>query len=126
MTQNRLSEATRKRLRAGRLLLSGRSCAEVAAAVGVARQTVYTWKRILNEGGMDALRDVAERGRPAALDARQLESVRTAVLRGPSEHGFGAERWTRRRVGIVIERLHGVRYGRTQVFRIMRALGLQF
>lgn len=40
-----LSEATKKRLKAGRMLLVGKSCAEVALAVGVARQTVYTWKR---------------------------------------------------------------------------------
>ena len=51
MVQKRLSEAAKKRLRAGRLLLSGRNCAEVAVATGVARQTVYTWKRLLDEGG---------------------------------------------------------------------------
>jgi transposase len=39
-------------LKAGRLLLAGKGCAEVALAVGVARQTVYTWKRLLDEGGI--------------------------------------------------------------------------
>ena len=34
----------KERLKAGRLLLAGKGCAEVAQAVGVARQTVYTWK----------------------------------------------------------------------------------
>ena len=51
MAQKRLSEATKKRLKAGRMLLAGKGCAEVALAVGVARQTVYTWKRLLDEGG---------------------------------------------------------------------------
>jgi transposase len=56
MAKRGLSEASKKRVKAGRLLLAGKGCAEVAAAVGVARQTVYTWKRLLDEGGIDALR----------------------------------------------------------------------
>ena len=35
MTQKRLSEATKKRLKAGRMLLAGQGCADVAKAVGV-------------------------------------------------------------------------------------------
>ena len=42
MVQKRLGEATKKRLRAGRMLQNGKGCAEVVLAVGVARQTVYT------------------------------------------------------------------------------------
>jgi transposase len=68
MAQGRLSEAAKKRLKAGRMLLAGKGCAEVAQTVGVARQTVYTWKRLLDEGGIDVLRAVPERGRPAQLD----------------------------------------------------------
>ena len=68
MAKRGLSEAAKKRVKAGRLLLAGKGCAQVALAVGVARQTVYTWKRLLDEGGIDALRAVPERGRPAQLD----------------------------------------------------------
>lgn len=42
MVQRRLSEAVEKRARAGRMLQKGKECAEVALAVGVARQNVYT------------------------------------------------------------------------------------
>lgn len=56
--------AVQKRLHAGRMLLSGKSCAESAQAVGVTRQTVHTWKRLLDKGSIDALRAVLERGRP--------------------------------------------------------------
>lgn len=123
MRKKRISEAARKRLQAGRLLKAGKSCAEVATSVGVARQTVYTWQRLLDEGGMTALKKVRERGRPAALDARQLCAVRAAVLQSPTEHGFGTELWTLKRVGTVIERLHGVRFCQTQTWRILGALG---
>ena len=123
MVQKRLSEAAKKRLRAGRMLLSGKGPAEVALAVGVARQTVYTWKRLLDEGGIDALRAVPERGRPAVLDATQLASVRAAVLQRPTEHGFGTDLWTLKRVGAVIERMHGVRFSQPHVWRILGSLG---
>jgi transposase len=123
MAQRRLSEAAKKRLKAGRLLLSGKGCAEVALAVGVARQTVYTWKRLLDEGGIDALREVPGRGRPAQLDGQQLVAVRATLLQSPTEHGFGTELWTLKRVGAVIERMHGVRFTQTQVWRILGPLG---
>jgi len=123
MAQKRLSEATKKRLRAGRMLLAGKSCAEAALAVGVARQTVHTWKRLLDEGGIDALREVRERGRPAQLDEQQLAAVRATLLQSPTEHGFGTELWTLKRVGSVIERMHGVRFGQTQIWRILGSLG---
>lgn len=101
----RLDEATKKRLRAGRMLLAGTRPADVAEKVGVARQTVYTWKGVLDEGGIDALRAVPSRGRPAKLDESQLEGVRRAVLQNPTEYGVGTELWTRKRIGVVIERL---------------------
>jgi transposase len=123
MAKKRLDEATKKRLRAGRMLLAGKRPAEVAAAVSVARQTVYTWKRLLDEDGIDALRAVLGRGRPAKLDESQLEEVRRAVLQKPTEHGFGTDLWTLKRVGVVIKRLHGVEYGQTQIWRILGALG---
>ena len=123
MVQKRLSEAAKKRLRAGRMLSSGKGCAEVAVAVGVARQTVYTWKRLLDEGGIDALRAVPEPGRPAQLDATQLAAVRAVVLQSPTEHGFATALWTLKRVGAVIERMHGVRFGQTQIWRILGSLG---
>ena len=123
MVQKRLSEAVKRRLRAARMLQAGKGCAEVALVVGVARQTVYTWKRLLDEGGIDALRAVPEPGRPAQLDAAQLAAVRAVVLQRPTEHGFGTDLWTLKRVGAVIERMHGVRFGQTQIWRILGSLG---
>src|SRR5450756_465331 len=98
MVKKRLDEATKKRVRAGRLLLKGKKPAEVALAVGVARQTVYTWKALLDDGGIDALRAVPARGRPARLDESELAGVRRAILQKPTEHGFGTELWTIKRV----------------------------
>lgn len=123
MVKKAMDEATKKRVRAGRLLQKGKTPAEVAIDVGVARQTVYTWKSIFDEGGIDALRAVPLRGRPATLDEAQREGLRRAVLQNPTEHGFGTELWTLKRVGVVIKRLHGVKLSLPQIWRILGSLG---
>lgn len=123
MATKRMDEATKKRVRAGRLLQKGKKPGEIALDVGVARQTVYTWKAIFDEGGIDALRAVPLRGRPAQLDATQLDEVRRAVLQNPTEHGFGTELWTLKRVGAVIKRMHGIKFSQTQIWRILGSLG---
>jgi hypothetical protein len=76
MEKKRLSEAAKKRLRAGRMLQKGERCAQVALAVGVARQTVYTWKALLDEVGIDALRAVPGRGHPQSRLGRSEKGAR--------------------------------------------------
>lgn len=118
----KMDEATRRRMRAGRLMLAGKTPAEAAKAVGVARQTAYTWKARLDESGIEALRAMVT-GRPAQLDAAQLEGLRIALLRGPLAHGFGTELWTLKRVRALIERLYGVTFSEVHVWRLLSALG---
>ena len=48
---------------------------------------------------------------------------RTVILQRPTEHGFATELWTLKRVGAVIERMHGVRFSQTQIWRILGSLG---
>lgn len=118
----KMDEAARKRIRAGRLMLSGKTPAEAAKAVGVARQTAYTWKARLDEGGIDALRAMAT-GRPPQLDAGQLEGLRVALLEGATAQGFGSELWTLKRVRTLIDRLYGVRFSEVHVWRLLGAMG---
>ena len=123
MATKRLDETVRRRLRAGRMLLAGKAPAQVAQAVGVARQTVYRWKAVLNEGGLDALRTMPLPGRPARLDEQQLQALGRMLLDKPTDHGFGTELWTLKRVGVLIKRQFDVRLRQTQVWRILGALG---
>ena len=119
----KMDEMTKRRVRAGRMLLSGKGPTEVAKEIGVARQTVHTWKGVLDEGGIDALRAIGGKGRPAQLDGRQLETLRRNLLDRPTEHGFGTELWTLKRIRLLIERLFGVSYSEVHVWRIIGALG---
>ena len=123
MANKRLHESIRRRIRAGRMLLAGKTPAEAAAAVGVARQTAYTWKAVLKGGGIDALRNMPTRGRPARLDDEQLQALASVLLQSPTEHGFGSELWTLKRIGSLIEQRYDVKFSQTQVWRILGTLG---
>src|SRR5690349_11771020 len=90
MAKKPVDEATKKRSRDRPRAYDGKRPAEVALAVGVARQTAYTWRRLLDEGGIDVARGTG-RGHPARLDAQQLARLRQALLQNPTEHGFGTE-----------------------------------
>jgi transposase len=121
--RKRVDEAVKRRVKAGRMLKSGKKPAEVAKAVGVARQTVYTWVRILEEGGIDALREINVGGRPAQLAPEQFERLRQLLLDGAPAQGFGTELWTIKRVRHLIEREFGHRYSEVHVWRILGGLG---
>ena len=119
----KMDEVTKRRVRAGRMLQRGLTPAEVAARVGVARQTVYTWKQTLDEGGIDALRERRRTGPQSKLDEAALSCLREILLESPTAHGFGTELWTLKRVQQVIQRLFGVGYSEVHIWRLLGQMG---
>ena len=75
-TKSKLEEATKRRIRAARLLQAGHPPAQVAAMVQAPRQTVYRWREVLESQGIDALRDMSKGGRPAPAIATCIFSIR--------------------------------------------------
>jgi transposase len=119
----KMDEVTKRRVRAGRMLQRGLAPAEVASRVGVARQTVYTWKKVFEEDGIDALRESRRTGPQSKLDEAALARLREVLLEGPTAHGFGTELWTLKRIQQVIQRLFGVRHSEVHVWRLLGQLG---
>jgi transposase len=100
--KSKQGEASKRRVRAGRLLLAGKTPPEVARMVGAPRQTVYRWREVLKVGGIEALRDIDKGGRPAQLGAGELSQLYIALLEGPIAHGFATPLWTLKRVRLYI------------------------
>jgi transposase len=121
--KSKQDEAIKRRVRAGRLLLAGKSPPEVARIVGAPRQTVYRWREVLSVGGIEALRDMSKGGRPAQLGAAELSQLYVALLEGATAHGFATPLWTLKRVRLWIERQFGVRYSEVHVWRLLGQLG---
>ncbi|OIR00256.1 hypothetical protein GALL_177140 [mine drainage metagenome] len=53
------------------------------------------------------------RGRPARLNDEQLQNLGRALRQRPTEHG--TELWALKRVGVLIERLYGVKFGQARI-----------
>jgi len=116
-------EAVKRRVRAGRLLLAGKSPPEVAKMIGAPRQTVYRWREVLEAGGIEALREMNDGGRPPQLGAGELSRLYVMLLEGATAHGFATPLWTLKRVRLLIEREFGVRYSEVHVWRLLGQLG---
>lgn len=119
----KMDEAAKRRMRAGRLLLKGKSPAEVAKVVGAPRQTVYRWLGVLREQGIDNLREMSKGGRPSLMSAEQIAELREALLAGPMANGYATDLWTLKRVRLLIQKRFGIQYSDVNVWRILGALG---
>src|SRR5919204_2079740 len=117
-------KASRTGKKAARMFEEGARQSAVARKLGVSRQCVHNWFWEW-QGGEAALADSRRggSGRRAKLDPERLADVDAALRRGPRAFGFTSERWTLWRVAAVIERVTGVRYHPSSVWRILRALG---
>jgi transposase len=119
----KMDEAAKRRVRAGRLLLKGKTAPEVAKAVGAPRQTVYRWLGVLQEYGIEGLREMSKGGRPAWITSEQLDELRELLLAGPIANGYGTDLWTLKRVRLLIEKQFGITYSDVHVWRILGSLG---
>jgi len=119
----KMDEAAKRRVRAGRLLLTGAAPASVAKRVGAPRQTVYRWLEVLREKGIDGLREMSRGGRPARLGAEELGRLQVALLEGAVAHGSGTPLWTLKQVRRLIESEFGVQYSEVHIWRLLGQMG---
>ena len=108
------------RMQAGELFAAGRSQAQVARALGVARQNVSRWHAQWRSGGSDALRSAGPTGYAPRLSDQQLHAIDQALRQGARAHGFDTDHWTLARIASVIERLTGVGYHPGHVWKLLR------
>ncbi len=102
------------------LAADGLSNAEIGRQVGMARQTVISWRARYEAGGIDALADLPRSGRPPVVD----EAAVVAVTLNPPPAELGVAHWSTR---IMSEHLRGegMPVSFAEVARIWRDWGLQ-
>jgi transposase len=108
-----------RRLRAAELFAAGVTQAEVARQLGVSAQAVSVWHRRWRAGGVEALHSRGPSGPAPRLSDQQLAEVEQALLKGATANGFTGELWTLDRIGLVIERLTGVRHHPAWVWALL-------
>ena len=109
-----------RRLCAAELFAAGVRQAEVARQLEVSAQAVSVWHARWRQGGIEALRSQGPSGPAPRLSDAQLATIEQALLEGASAHGFTGELWTLERVGLVIERLTGMRHHPAWVWALLR------
>ena len=107
-------------MQAGALFAAGRSRAEVARTLGVARQNVSRWHASWCAGGLNALRSAGPTGQAPRLSGAQLAAIDQALRQGARAHGFATDHWTLARITTVIQRLTGVGYHPGHVWKLLR------
>ena len=113
----------RVRLQAGALFAAGRSQAEVAHQLGVARQNASRWHALWRSGGPDALASRGPTGPDPRLSQAQRAAIDQALRQGARAHGFDTDHWTLARITTVIERLAGVAYHPGHTWKLLRRMG---
>jgi transposase len=91
----------RRRLAVQRVA-DGWSRAEVAAFLGVHRETVAEWVRAHKADGDPALAAKPHPGRPPFLTPEQEKQVLGWLAESPTKHGFRTDLWTAKRVAQLI------------------------
>jgi transposase len=111
-----------RRLRAVQLQQQGWYQRDIAAALGVAEETVSRWLARARAGGPEALLAHPAPGHPPKLADAQKRLIPEFLWHGPEAYGFRGEVWTRARVAHVIEEEFGVRYHKGHVGRLLHEL----
>ena len=88
-------------MQAGALFAAGRSQAEVAHQLGVARQNASRWHAQWQAGGLEALRSAGPTGSAPRLSEQQLAAIDQALRQGARAHGFDTDHWILARITTV-------------------------
>lgn len=109
---------------AGQMLVDGASIQHVVESLHLSVPTVKRYKAILDQGGLDALKQMSVGGRSSVLDDTALQWIASALHGSAREHGFPSDAWTNGRLRELIAARFGVNYSRVYTWQIVSDLGL--
>jgi transposase len=113
------AELERRRRHAVELMERGESPTTVARILGVARPSLYRWRKAARSQP-DGLAAKPHPGPAPGLRDDQLEHLEDLLLDGPGAHGWPTELWTAKRVAEVIRRHFGLSYHPEHVRKILK------
>lgn len=96
---------------------------QIAYLLGCSQQWVSDTVKKYGQSGEAIFANRKPPGAPVGLSQDQLVELVAALSQGAEAHGFLGAVWTRKRVGIVIERLFGISYEVSQVGRLLKKVG---
>jgi transposase len=112
-------ELERRRRRAVELLDQGESATTIARILGVARPSLYRWRKAARSAA-DGLAAKPHRGPKPLLSDPQLAQLQTLLLQGARQHGWANDLWTAARVTEVLRRHFGVSFHPEHVRKLLK------
>ncbi|WP_078411358.1 helix-turn-helix domain-containing protein [Priestia abyssalis] len=119
----------RVRIMAVRLVMEGRMGKETAQLCNLHRQSVSTYVKKFNEGGIDALLDRKYGpGRACFLTEDQQDELKKMMLTSsPSDHGLGCGvSWTTPIIREYLKNTYHIQMSLTGILRMLWRLGLSY
>lgn len=111
------------RLRAVELFQSGVSRKSIMESFGIAKSTLSRWLSRYDENNPKWYKTLPVGGSTGKMGVEMLRQLVEELNRGCAAHGFEGEVWTRGRVGVVIERLFGLKYDPAHIGRLLKKAG---
>jgi transposase len=125
-TTKYFTEREAVRLVGMRMLANGRGTREIMDSLHICADTVYVWRRRLEDSGGDpeaAAADAPRSGRPQKLSTTQKEELQRILLSGAESAGFDGDLWTLPRVQRVIHDRFAVDFHVDHLGRLLHAIG---
>ena len=111
------------RKEAGEMFRKGTTQAEVARKFGVSRAAACKWHAAWDKDGMRGLDSKGPPGFASALDDKNRQKFKKAILKGPLSHGYETDLWTLARLAAVLKKTAKVTFGLVRTWQIVRELG---
>ncbi len=114
----------RYRFRAIELRKKDWKVSEIAEAFGVNRRAVTRWSTNYRRGGRESLKSKKAPGPRLRLSAKEMTRVLASLKLPATDFGFETPLWTCKRVGYLIQKLTGKDLDNSNVWRLLKRLGL--
>lgn len=112
----------RRRLKAAKLFVKGRTQADIARSLSVSREAVRKWHNVWKRDGVAGLQSAGKPGPKPQLTPAKLKQVKQALLKGPTAFGYTTQLWTLGRIAAVIKRVAKVSHHPGHVWYILKAM----
>lgn len=112
------------RFRAIELWKEGKKVKEIAHFFGLHRVTVSYWISTYKREGKEALRSKKAPGPPFKLTPAEVKDLMRDLEKDATHFGFETPLWTTKRVGILIKRKTGKTLHHSNVWRLLKRMGL--
>ena len=105
------------------LVLNGHPARFAASIFGINPTTVQRWIHLVNNHGVEALRDKPGRGRPSRLSEADQSKLKKEIQKAPSEFGYDQARWDGKLLSHHLKTRYGVELKVRQCQNLFRKLG---